>query len=273
MKRLILIAIGIVAAGTFIGRDAVHAFFDTARSTVRAQLMTPEMELQSKLAEAQRLGERCGASIIEGKVALTRLDTMIGEREQESARRQLQLERDRKVLEDRRALLKENRPVYLVRDRQVGHDLLNRDALLRAKAFAADREVCGHLDATLEELKVQRQQTAAEIEEATVEETRLQSEVATLKAELENLRARRAVAQTRESLSFDRSAFDQAREKIAEIRATIAEQNKRLDFYGRRPAVGKGLLPDEGEMQEESAVETIDTLFGYAPPVETSVAR
>jgi predicted nucleic acid-binding Zn-ribbon protein len=259
MKKLILIGIGLAVAAGFIGFDAVHAFVDKTRSDVRSKLMSPEMEIQAKLSEAKELSEKCGESVINGRVAMVRLDTMIEERAREIDRREKYLDRDRRVLESRQTLLQENRTIYLIGNDEVSRRTLNRDALLRAKAYSTDREIYQHCEETLAELKVQRAQTAAEIEEATVEQKRLHEEVSALKAELENLKARRAVAQTREEAAyiFDRSTFDQARDKIAEIRATIAEQNKRLDFYGRLGSPSKGLIPAGEDALTEDGAEAI----------------
>lgn len=266
-KKLLLIGIGLVAAIAFIGFDAVGLFVEDARSHIRAHLTSPEMDLQQSLSEAKELSEKCADSVIKGRVALSRLDSMITERRHELERRAAMLERDRQVLRRRRALLQEGRKTYLVSNERVSRRTLNRDALLRAKAFATDREIYDHLEATLDELRAQRVQTAAEIEDAMSEQVRLEAEITSLKAELENLKARRAVAQTREEAAyvFDRSAFDKARDKVAEIRATIAEQNKRLDFYKRHKTAGKGLIPADVEVADESGVEAIDELLGTEP--------
>ena len=118
--------------------------------------------------------------------------------------------------------------------------------MLRARAFKTDRAVLQHLEDTIVDLRAQSTHTGAEIEAAEGEQARLREEISSLRAELENLKARRAVAQTREEAGyiFDRSTFDNAREKVAELRATIAEQNKRLDFYGRSAAAGRGPRAD-----------------------------
>jgi chromosome segregation ATPase len=264
MKKLILIVIGLACAGAFIGFDAVHAVFDRTRHTVRAQLMSPEMELEAQISEANELADKCGESIINGKVALARLDTMIGERVRDVAHRERTLGRDRAVLERRQVMLQQERRVYLIGDEQVSRRTLNRDALLRAKSFGTDREILEHLTQTVEALRIQRSQTASEIESATSEQVRLDGEVDSLSAQLENLKARKAVAQTREESKyvFDRSTFDQAREKVATIRATIAEQNKRLDFYGRRGHGAKGLIPADIEAEEENGLEAIAHVLG-----------
>lgn len=267
MKKLILILLGLGASTAFLGADAVHAFVDKARTSVRSSLMSPEMELQSKLAEAKRLEEKCAQSMAEGRIALARLDTMIESRAGDLARRRASLERDRRVLEERKGLLESERATFLIRDEEVTRAALNRDALLRAKAFSTDREILGHLDDTLAELRAQRAQTAAEIEEALLEQGRLAEEIDALGAELENLKARRAVARTREEAAclFDRSDFDKAREKIAEIRATIAEQQKRLDYYGRSAPAVRGLIPADGEVEPESGLDAIRGLLAEAP--------
>jgi hypothetical protein len=159
-------------------------------------------------------------------------------------------------------MLEDARPVYLINTEQISRRTLNQDALLRAKAFGTDREILDHLRTTVEELKAQKIQTAAEIEDAIVEEGRLQSEIDALHAELENLKARRAVAQTRAEASyvFDRSAFDKARDRITSIRVTIAEQNQRLDYFGRNPA-RRGLIPAEAAPEEDGA-EAITSVLG-----------
>ncbi|MHC4937527.1 MAG: hypothetical protein ACYTHK_00990 [Planctomycetota bacterium] len=264
MKKLILIVIGLACAGAFVGFDAVHALFDKTRHSVRAQLMSPEMELEAQISEAEELAEKCGESIINGKVALARLDTMIEERVRDIAHRERTLARDRNVLERRQAMLQQERRVYLIGDEQVSRRTLNRDALLRAKAYGTDRGILEHLKETVEALRMQRSQTAAEIESATSEQVRLDGEVDALSAQLENLKARKAVAQTREESKyvFDRSAFDKARDKVATIRATIAEQNKRLDFYGRRANGAKGLIPADIETEEENGLEAIAQVLG-----------
>jgi len=264
MKKMILIGIGLAGAAAFIGFDAVEAFFDQTRSDVRSKLISPEVELQAQISAAEELSEKCGESVVNGKIALARLDSMIEERGRELERRRKSLRHDRRVLETRRNMLQENRAVYLINREEVSRRTLNRDALLRAKAYGTDNEIHDHLKDTLAELKVQRAQTAAEIEEATVEQRRLDNEITALRAELENLKARRAVAQTREEARyiFDRSAFDHARDKISEIRAKIAEQNKRLDFYGRRGGSAKGLIPAGVETADESGVDAITAVLG-----------
>lgn len=264
MKKLILIGIGLACAGAFIGFDAVHAWVDQTRSDVRSQLMSPEMELRAQISSAEELAEKCAESVIDGKVALARLDSMIEQRAQDLRRREKALQRDRHVLQTRRTMLEEDRSVYLIGTEQVSRKTLNRDALLRAKAYSTDQEIHGHLEQTLLELRAQRSRTAIEIDEAAVEQARLDEEIHSLKAQLESLTARRAVAQTREESKyvFDRSTFDEARDKIAGIRAKIAEQNKRLDFYGRRTSGAKGLIPAEIEVVEESGVDAIDAVLG-----------
>ncbi len=276
MKKLILIGIGLACAGGFIGLDAVNAFVQKTRQDVRSKLMSPEMELKAQISGAQELAEKCAESVINGKVSLARLDSMIAERARDLDRRQKSLERDRAVLETRQSMLREGRTVYLVNREEVSQRTLNRDALLRAKSFSTDREIYSHLEVTLEELRAQRVSTAAEIESAVVEQARLDEEILSLKAQLESLTARRAVAQTREESQyvFDRSTFDQARDKVAEIRATIAEQNKRLDFYGRRSFGGRGLVPADVELPEESGIDAITSVLaqGNAPVEEFPLA-
>jgi chromosome segregation ATPase len=264
VKKLVLLGIGLACAAAFIGFDAVEAFFDTARTDVRSRLMSPEVELQAQISEATELAERCGESVVNGRIALARLDAMVQERERELSRREKALDHDRQVLETRRSMLQDGRTVYLINTEQVSRRTLNQDALLRAKAFSTDREIAEHLRTTLEELKAQKVQTAAEIEDAVVEQGRLQSEIDALHAELENLKARRAVAQTRAEATyvFDRSAFDKARERITSIRVTIAEQNKRLDYFGRNPS-RRGLIPAEVAPQEDGA-EAITSVLGDA---------
>lgn len=259
MRKLILIGIGLAGAGAFIGFDAVQAFVDKTRHDVRATLMSPEMELQAAISSAEELAEKCSESVINGRIALARLDSMIEERGRELDRRARSLERDRRVLQVRQTLLEQDRATYLISDEQVSRRTLNRDALLRAKAYTTDQQIHQQLEQTLLELKAQRQQTAAEIEEATVEQKRLHDEIDSLKAELENLKARRAVAQTREEARhiFDRSAFDEARDKVAEIRARVAEANKRLDYYGRLGGSGKGLIPADLDVEEEDGAAAI----------------
>jgi chromosome segregation ATPase len=264
MKKLILVGIGLGCAVAFVGFDAVGAFVDKTRSEVRSKLISPEVELTAQISEAEELAERCGDSVINGKVALARLDSMIQERGRDLDRRSKVLELDRTVLTTRRTLLQEKRQIYLIRNEEYTWRTLNRDALLRARAYGTDQEIFRHLEDTLAELRAQRSQTAAEIEEATVEQRRLETEITALNAELENLKARRAVAQTREEASyiFDRSNFDAARDKVTAIRAKIAEQNKRLDFYGRRNSARKGLIPAGVDAPEESGAEAIAAVLG-----------
>jgi len=266
MKKLILVGIGLGCAVAFVGFDAVGAFVDKTRSEVRSRLISPEVELTAQISEAEELAERCGDSVVNGQMALARLDSMIEERSRDLGQRTKVLSVDRAVLTTRRTLLQEKRPVYLIRNEEYTWRTLNRDALLRARAYSTDQEIYRHLEDTLAELKAQRAQTAAEIEEATVEQRRLGAEITALNAELENLKARRAVAQTREEASyiFDRSTFDEARDKVTAIRATIAEQNKRLDFYGRRHSARKGLIPAGVDAPEESGAEAIAAVLGVS---------
>jgi hypothetical protein len=269
MKKLILLGIGLACAAAFIGFDAVGAFFDNARGEVRSRLMSPEVELQAQISEATELAEKCGESVVNGRLALARLDAMVQERERELSRREKALDHDRNVLEKRRTMLDDGRAVYLINSEQISRRTLNQDALLRAKAFSTDREIADHLRTTLDELKAQRVQTAAEIEDAVVEEGRLQSEIDALHAELENLKARRAVAQTRAEAAyvFDRSSFDKARERITSIRVTIAEQNKRLDYFGRNPS-RRGLIPAEAAPEEDGAAAITSVLGDGRVPAD-----
>jgi chromosome segregation ATPase len=279
MKKLILIGIGLGCAAAFIGFDAVGAFFDSARGEVRSKLMSPEVELQAQISEANELAEKCGESVMNGRMSLARLDAMVQERERDVTRREKALDRDREVLEKRRTMLEDNRTVYVVNREEVSRRTLNQDALLRAKAFSTDREILEHLKTTLDELKSQRVQTAGEIEDAVVEQARLETEIDSLKAELENLKARRAVAQTRAEAAyvFDRSAFDKARERITSIHVTIAEQNKRLDYFGRN-ASRRGLIPDDTAAPEEDGAEAITSVLGDGrvpaeAPASVAIAR
>jgi len=266
MKKLVLIGLGLAAAGAFVGFDAVEAFASKTRDDVRAALMSPEVELQAQIGKVQSLSKQCADSVVKGQMALARLDSMIAEREREAEQRRRHLDRDRRILERRRDMLGAKRSVYLIGGDRVSRRTLNRDAVLRAKAFKTDREILEHIENTVRELKAQRRQTAEEIENASLEMGRLGEEVKLLKAELENLRARKAVAQSREEAKyvFDRSAFDKAREKIGEIRGTIAQQNRQLDFFGRNSVGGKGLIPaGDVEMEEaEDGAEAIAAALG-----------
>ncbi len=262
MKKLILIGIGLAGAGAFIGFDAVHAFASKARHDVRSALMSPELELQAQIGKVRTLSKQCADSVVNGQMALARLDSMIAERDRETGLRNRRLDRDRRILKTRQGMLGSNRAIYLIGGERVSRRTLNRDAVLRAKSFSTDREILAHIERTVSELKAQRRQTSAEIENASLEMGRLGEEVKLLKAELENLRARKAVAQSREEAKyvFDRSAFDRAREKIGEIRATIAQQNRQLDFFGRNAAGRRGLIPADLEMEEaENGADAIAT--------------
>lgn len=259
MKKLILIGIGLAGAAAFIGFDAVEAFVDQTRTSVRSQLMSPEMELQRQLSEAKGLATRCVESIQHGEMALARLDTLVDERERDLAYRQRQLAVQRTVLTQRKAMLETRGHRYDINGRLYSRGEVNRDAVLRAKTYASNRDICEQLEQTLIALKAQRTQTAHEIREARTEQKRLENDIKVLKAELENLRARKAVAQTRAEAKyvFDRSTFDKARDKIADIRANIAVQNKQLDLYGRFGGKADGgLIPsgeEAGEADEDGA--------------------
>ena len=222
------------------------------------------MELAGQLSEAKSLASRCAESIEKGGMAMARLDALIAERERDISRRNRQLVHDRHILELRKEMLGQRRAVYQIGHERVSSRTLNRDAILRAKAYATDKDVHEQLRETLSQLKQQRNQTALEIEEATSEQRRLEIEVTSLKAELENLRARKAVAQTRKEAGyvFDRSAFDKARDKISEIRANIAVQNKQIDFYGRLGRSHKGLIPSDIAPPAEDGAEAIAAVLG-----------
>jgi len=270
MKKLILIGVGLAGAAAFIGFDAVEAFVDDTRSSVRSHLMSPEVELQRQLADAKRLSERCVDSIQNGEMALARLGALIDERERDLAYRQRQLAVQRTVLEKRQAMLERPAHRYEISGRVYARVDVNRDAVLRAKTYSSNREICGQLEGTLTALKAQRGQTSQEINDAHLEQKRLEHDVKMLRAELENLQARKAVAQTRRDAEyiFDRSTFDKARDKIADIRASIAVQNKQLDMYGRfgRTKSGGGLIPDEGGLgsptEEDGAAAIATALAG-----------
>ena len=265
MKKLILIGVGLAGAAAFIGFDAVEAFVDDTRTSVRSHLMSPAVELQRQLADAKRLSGRCVDSIQKGEMALARLGALIDERERDLAYRQRQLAIQRTVLEKRQAMLELPSHRFEIGGRAYGRVDVNRDAVLRAKTYSSNREICDQLETTLTVLKAQRGQTGREINDARLEQRRLEHDVKMLRAELENLQARKAVAQTRRDAeyTFDRSTFDKARDKIADIRASIAVQNKQLDMYGRYGRIrGGGLIPDEGGVgspEEEDGAVAIAT--------------
>ena len=101
------------------------------------------------------------------------------------------------------------------------------------------------------------------------EQVRLDGEIDALTAQLENLKARRAVAQTREESKyvFDRSTFDQARDKIADDSGDDrgAEQAARLLSAAGRAT--KGLIPADIEpAQEDDALSAIESALGEPEP-------
>jgi len=233
MHKFLWSALIIGGVVTFVGADVVGSTLKRARESVRARL-TADVPLRTQLAEAQAQVDAYAENVIRGEISADDLAARIADTRHEVAARTASLEREKASLAVLRTSLENEPTARLVSDAPAKPSPREREALRRAKDFQLATTLLERRRRDLEGLEADHVAVVKEIEGAKTEQARLADEVRVLRAELDALAARESVAQTRKSCrdaSVDASGFGDARARLDAIRASIREQNKKLEYY------------------------------------------
>ena len=269
MKKLALIALLGIGLTAFIGTDVIKSSVGTIRADVQDALRS-EVPLKNQLAEARNQVDRYAESIIRGEVAAENLRDMIGGVEREVRALTVRTERERTALASLRdglsASTGEAVPASLKADDLPVAD--QRAALRRVRSFQAANELLGRRTADLDRLRNEYEATMASLGKAREQQARLADEVRILDGELESLKARKAAAQTRNAVG-DRtiagSGFNEAQERIKNIRSAVREQNKLLQYYEYERVVHVDAASAMAADMPTDAVTAIDEALAAYP--------
>ena len=233
MKKLALIALVGVGLIAFIGTDVIKSSMGSIRQDVRGAL-TAEVPLKNQLAEARAQVDRYAESIIRGEVAAENLRDMIGGVEREVRALSVRTDRERVALAAMRSDLAAGAGEAVPAALTPSAPADQRSALRRVRSFQAASSLLERRTSDLERLRGEYSATIGSLEQARGEQVRLGDEIRVLWAEVESLNARKAAASTRDAVG-DRtiagSGFSKAQERIQEIRSSVREQNKLLQYY------------------------------------------
>lgn len=254
MKKLFLLAVVGVAVVAFVGVDVVKGALHRARDDIRTALTT-NVPLPQQLAEAQALVDAYAESVIKGEVAAENLGETIATTEHEVRTLTARVDREREAL----VMLRRDLETVPASTAPQGDE---SRSIRRAWAFKAQSELLERRKADLERLREEHTATLASLAEARAEQQRLSLEVQVLAAEIESLEARTAAARTRDAVGdagVARSGFADAQARLQEIRTTVREKNRLLEYYEieRRPVRGDALLPEAvGPVDVREALDT-----------------
>lgn len=262
MKKLLLI--GLVAAGliAFVGVDVVRNALGHARDEIR-ETLTANVPLRTQLAEAQARIDAYAESVIRGEVAAENLSEMIKDVERETRVLETRVERERLALVSMRRGL-EVVPTSTATTEE------EREALRRTRIFRAQAQLLDRRRQDLARLEHEHETTLASLEEARSEQTRLAQEVHVLAAEIESLEARTAAARTRDAVGdalVSSSGYAEAQKRLKEIRSSIRERNKLLEYYEyeRRPIITDAACSAVTEYHPADARAAIDDVLAAFP--------
>jgi len=241
-----LIWTGVIVGGVvlFIGTDVVGSTIRRARESVRASLTSP-VPLRTQLAEAKAQVDAYAENVIRGEIAAESLKDTIDRTTREVAARRGAIERERVALASMKSALDArassgsthlasasvsdgfSRPAKSDEERQ---------AVRRARDFRTAAAILERREADLAGLTKDYDATMREVASAKAAQQRLAEEVNVLRAEIEALEARASVAQTRKACDevIDKSGYGEAQSRLEAIRASVREQNKRLEYYSMR---------------------------------------
>ncbi|MBL9087757.1 MAG: hypothetical protein JNM10_11515, partial [Planctomycetia bacterium] len=236
-KKLIVTALVVGGVVTFVGADVVGRTLSRARESVRASL-TSSVPLRTQVAEARAQVDRYAENVIRGEIAAEALADTLARTEREVKARRAGVARERAQLASLHATLEQRgTSTYAVAGGAAPAATDDeRAAVRRAREFQAAVVILERREQDLAALQRDHEATLKEVASAKAAQARLAEEVTVLQAEVEALEARTVVAQTRKAAdaSIDRSGFGEAEARIAAIRGSIREQDRRLEYYARR---------------------------------------
>lgn len=236
-KKLVVTALVVGGVVTFVGADVVGRTLSRARESVRASL-TSSVPLRTQVAEARAQVDRYAENVIRGEIAAEALADTLARTEREVKARRAGVARERAQLAALHATLEQRgTSTYAVAGGAAPAATDDeRAAVRRAREFQAAVVILERREQDLAALQRDHEATLKEVASAKAAQARLAEEVTVLQAEVEALEARTVVAQTRKAAdaSIDRSGFGEAEARIAAIRGSIREQDRRLEYYARR---------------------------------------
>ena len=240
-KKFIVTALVVGGVVTFVGADVVGRTLHRARESVRASL-TSSVPLRTQVAEARAQVDRYAENVIRGEIAAEALADTLARTTREVNARRAGVARERAQLAALHATLEQRgTSTYATLGATAGGAAPaatddERVAVRRAREFQAAVVILERREQDLAALQRDHEATLKEVASAKAAQGRLAEEVTVLQAEVEALEARTVVAQTRKAAdaSIDRSGFGEAEARIAAIRGSIREQDRRLEYYARR---------------------------------------
>ena len=196
------------------------------------------MPLRTQVAEARAQVDRYAENVIRGEIAAEALADTLARTEREVKGRRAGVARERAQLASLHATLEQRgTSTYAAAGGAApAPNDEERTAVRRAREFQVAVVILERREQDLAALQRDHDATLKEVASAKAAQTRLAEEVTVLQAEVEALEARTVVAQTRKAAdaSIDRSGFGEAEARIAAIRGSIREQDRRLEYYARR---------------------------------------
>ena len=241
MKKLIILGLAVGALVAFVGTDVVGSAVSNAREGIR-EVLTSDIPLETRLAEANAKIDAYAENIIDGEVAAASMKDMIAETEREVRSLEARVSHERKTLLALRTRLgsvsadgtQQLVPASLS---EVPDGTARRDAMRYVESYRATSEMLTRRHKDLERLNGQYKATVAALDKARSERMRLSEEARVLKAEIESMNARKAAAQTRASVgdkSITSSGFAEADGSLKTIRNELRKQEKLLQYYEMR---------------------------------------
>lgn len=277
-KKLVVTALVVGGAVTFVGADVVGRTLARARESVRASL-TSSVPLRTQVAEARAQVDHYAENVIRGELAAEALADTLARTEREVKARRAGVARERAQLAALHATLEQRgTSTYAALGGTSGGaapapSAEEHAAVRRAREFQAAVVILERREQDLAALKRDHEATLKEVASAKAAQARLAEEVTVLQAEVEALEARTVVAQTRKAAdaSIDRSGFGDAEARITTIRAAIREQDRRLAYYAQRSEARTAV--DAGDpFLGETAVDALKAALeaGLAPAPSTT---
>lgn len=241
MKKLITLGLAVGALVAFVGTDVVGSAVSNARQGIR-EVLTSDIPLETRLAEANAKIDAYAENIIDGEVAAASMKDMIAETEREVRALEARVGHERKTLLALRTRLdvpsadgtQQLIPTSL---QEIPDATARRDAMRYVESYRASSEMLTRRESDLERLHSQFEATQAALDKARTERVRLSEEARVLKAEIQSMNARKAAAQTRASVgdkSITSSGFAEADGSLKTIRNELRKQEKLLQYYEMR---------------------------------------
>lgn len=272
-KKLIVTALVVGGVVTFVGADVVGRTLSRARESVRASL-TSSVPLRTQVAEARAQVDHYAENVIRGEIAAEALADTLARTEREVKARRAGVARERAQLAALHATLEQRgtSTYAALGGAAPAPSEEEHAAVRRAREFQAAVVILERREQDLAALQRDHEATLKEVASAKAAQARLAEEVTVLQAEVEALEARTVVAQTRKAAdaSIDRSGFGEAEARIAAIRGSIREQDRRLEYYARRSEAlhaADAFDPFHGETAVDALKAALETGLPPTAPV------